>query len=283
MTKSPNDAPQAFEWLPLNEALAKYPKGHPYWDSVVNPGSQNDYDYGADADAHVVAFRKFQPIWATWRLTDSKRAKPTDYLEALRSFFSDYNNRGDGVQPSTEFLRHGAKIFAKALKTRHTGNKKQQLTGVDLPLGLASDVRGAKPLDLYLIADVARELESASMTGKRITQKEAARRAGYTGSLQTLRKMMTTHRAKIDDLNTPHRAARRAEYLEKIEFRRRQSKKHGKTKGEIGERGGHWLSFDEAAKAEGLADEAITRLRPVKARNLNSYRVNKRQRKRVTG
>lgn len=102
MTKNPDAATQAFEWLPLNEALAKYPKGHPYWDSVVNPGSQNDYDYGADADAHVVAARKYQPIWATWTLADTQQRDPEQRIRALYDFFQNFEV--SGPHPSAEFM-----------------------------------------------------------------------------------------------------------------------------------------------------------------------------------
>jgi hypothetical protein len=138
-----------------------------------------------------------QPIWAAWRLADSKEKPPEAYLAALAAFFAEYDPGGAAEQPSVAFLEHGAQRFAAA-RTR----------GADRALGLVRCVSGPRPIDLHKVAAVVRAIDAARRAGRRLTLKQAMRALNYRGSASTLRSTITRQRPRIAEINMPYEVSR---------------------------------------------------------------------------
>jgi hypothetical protein len=145
-----------------------------------------------------------RPLWAAWRLADSKARSPRDYLEALAAFFAEYDASGSGEQPPVAFLEHGARVFAAA-----------RGEGVDRALGLTRNVSGPRPIDLHKVAAIVRAISDAKLAGKKLTLKQAMRRLIYRGSASTLRSTITRRRTRIAEINLPYEVSRGVEQLTK--------------------------------------------------------------------
>ncbi len=145
------------------------------------------------------------PLWAAWRLADSRERPPRDFVEALAAFFAEYDPRGGGEQPSFSFLNHGAKVFAAAKRG-----------SADKALGLVRNVSGPHPIDLYKVAAIVRVIDAAKCIGNKLTLKQAMRQLGYRGSASTLRSTMTRQRARIAEINAPYEVSRDVEALRKL-------------------------------------------------------------------
>jgi hypothetical protein len=145
-----------------------------------------------------------RPLWAAWRLADSKARSPREYLEALAAFFAEYDPGASGQQPSVAFLEHGARIFAAA-----------QGESVDRALGLTRNVSGPRPIDLHKVAAVVRAIDDARFAGRKLTLKQAMRRLNYRGSASTLRSTLTRRRTCIAEINLPYEVSRGVEQLTK--------------------------------------------------------------------
>lgn len=145
------------------------------------------------------------PVWAAWRLADSRERPPRDFVEALAAFFAEYDPHGEGEQPSFAFLNHAAKVFAAARKG-----------SADKALGLTRHVSGPHPIDLYKVAAIVRAIDEAKCEGKKLTLKQAMRELNYRGSANTLRSTMTRQRARIAEINAPYEVSRDVDALRKL-------------------------------------------------------------------
>jgi hypothetical protein len=154
-----------------------------------------------------------QPIWAAWRLADSKTRSPEECLAALAAFFAEYDPSGTGEQPSVAFLQHSARLFTAA-----------RTKGMDRALGLVRSVSGPRPVDLHQVAGVVRAIDAARQAGRRLTLKQAMRQLKYRGSASTLRSTITRQRARIAEINTPYEVSRSVAALAKSRADRRRTK-----------------------------------------------------------
>lgn len=118
MTKNPDAAPQAFDWLPLDEALRKYPAGHPYWDAAQRPEDRPRWgpdasDYTGTDYENKYPEDKAPPIWATWGKKDTLQRDPEQRVRALCDFFKNFDVAGP--QPTVEFMAMVAKPLASVV------------------------------------------------------------------------------------------------------------------------------------------------------------------------